>query len=465
MRKSHDISAARMGTAPVGPLLLSCSVPMMISMLVQALYNVVDSIFVSHINEAALSAVSLAFPLQNLMIAFAVGTGVGVNAHLSRSLGEGNQAESNRAAANGIVLSICTAVVFILFGLFGVRPFMESQTSDPLILKYGVDYLTVCCVWGLGLFVQCMLEKILAATGRTSFAMFSQLIGAVINIIFDPIFIFGLFGAPRMDAAGAAIATVMGQWIGACCGIVMNLVWNKDVQFHLKNFRPSRRTVARIYTVGVPSIALSAIGSVMTFLMNSILIAFSSTAVAVFGVYFKLQSFVLMPVFGLNNGMVPIVSYNYGAHKPERIIKVFKLAGITATCITFIGFLLAQFIPGLLLSVFNASDDMLAMGAMALRIISIHFILAGLDIVMTATFQALGKGLMALCASLIRQLVVLIPVAWLLSLSGNVNMVWWSFPIAELFSLTVCTIFTIKIYREILKPMMNAPKAAEAVAV
>ena len=460
MSKQDTLSASRMGSAPVGPLLLSCAVPMMISMLVQALYNVVDSIFVSRIDEAALSAVSLAFPIQNLMIAFAVGTAVGVNAHLSRSLGEGNQAEADRAAMNGLFLAICTGLAFTLFGAVGVQPFMASQTDDPLILKYGVDYLSTCCLWCLGLFVQCMLEKVLVATGRSTFAMASQLIGAVTNIILDPIFIFGLLGMPRMDAMGAAVATVAGQWLGAASGIVMNLVWNKDVHFTLRSFKPSFKTIKRIYIVGIPSIAMSAIGSIMTFLMNSILIAFSSTAVAVFGVYFKLQSFVFMPVFGMNNGMVPIISYNYGARKPERITKTIKLAVCFSETIMVLGFLAAELVPDVLLSLFNASPEMLAMGERALRVIALHFPLAGFSVICSATFQALGKGTLSLYVSVIRQLVVLIPAAWLLSLSGNVNLVWFSFPIAEIASLILCAVFLRKCYREILKPMMAVPAAA-----
>ena len=286
-------SASRMGSAPIGPLLLSCSVPMMISMLVQALYNIVDSIFVSRVNEAALSAVSLAFPIQNLMIAFAVGTAVGVNAYLSRCLGEGNRAEASRAAMNGLFLAFCGGIAFLVFGILGARAFIASQTTDAQIMQYGADYLSICTLWCMGLFLQCMLEKLLVATGRSAFAMASQLIGALVNIALDPIFIFGLFGVPRMEAAGAAVATVAGQWIGAAAGLTMNLLCNKDINLTLKGFRPAGSTIKRIYAVGIPSIAMNAIGSVMTFAMNNILIAFSSTAVAVFGVYFKLQSFVL----------------------------------------------------------------------------------------------------------------------------------------------------------------------------
>ncbi len=459
MISSDSRSASRMGTAPMGPLLFSLAIPMMVSMLFQALYNVVDSIFVSYINEAALSAVSMAFPIQNLMIAFAVGTGVGVNAYLSKSLGEGNHKEANRAAANGLLLSLITFVVFLLFGLFGVTAFMHSQTTDTAIRQYGVDYLSVCCIFSLGCMVQCMVEKILSATGRSNYAMITQLVGALTNIVLDPILIFGLFGFPRMEAAGAAAATVAGQFLGAATGLYLNLRHNQDVHFALGNFRPHGRTVLRIYQVGIPSIAMTSVGSVMTFCMNRILIGFSSTAVAVFGVYFKMQSFIVMPLFGLNNGMVPIIAYNYGARKPQRITQVIRMAAVSAVCIMLVGFAAAQLFPGALLSIFNAGPDMLALGEVALRIISFHFVAAGFDIVASAVFQAMGQGLMALLVSLVRQLFVLVPAAWLLSLSGNVNLIWWAFPLAELTALVMCGFFLWRCYRTILKPMVAEPAA------
>lgn len=455
MEKSDSLSADRMGTAPIAPLLFSLAIPMMISMLVQALYNVVDSIFVSYVDEAALSAVSLAFPVQNLMIAFAVGTAVGVNAHLSRSLGEGNQAEANRAAMNGLFLSVCSCLAFVLFGVLGARAFLYAQTDDAQIRAYGVSYLSIVTIFSLGCFVQCMLEKLLVATGRSAYAMISQLTGAVANIILDPIFIFGLLGMPRLGAAGAAVATVAGQFLGAAVGLVLNLRKNHDIQLSLRGFRPAGRTIRRIYMVGIPSIAMQAIGSVMTFCMNTILIGFSSTAVAVFGVYFKLQSFVFMPVFGINNGMVPIVSYNYGARKPERILGVFKVAVLSAICIMLAGFGIAQLAPGALLGIFNASPDMLALGEVALRIISISFLMAGFSVISSSMFQALGRGVLALWVSVIRQLVVLIPAAWLLSKTGNVNAVWWSFPIAEVVAALLCAVFMLNCNQTILKPMRS----------
>lgn len=459
MSTTDSHSASRMGTAPMGPLLFSLAIPMMVSMLFQALYNVVDSIFVSYISEAALSAVSLAFPIQNLMIAFAVGTGVGVNAYVSKSLGEGNHAEADQASANGLFLALCTFVAFFLFGVFGVVPFMHSQTEDPVIRQYGVDYLSVCCLFSLGCMIQCMVEKLLTATGRSNYAMITQLVGACTNIIMDPILIFGLFGFPRMTAAGAAAATVIGQFLGAFTGLYLHLRHNHDLHFRLQDFRPQARTIKRIYQVGIPSIAMTSVGSVMTFCMNRILIGFSSTAVAVFGVYFKMQSFIVMPLFGLNNGMLPIIAYNYGARKPERITKVIKMAMVAAISIMLVGFAATQLCPGLLLSIFNAGPDMLALGEVALRIISFHFIVVGFNIVASAAFQALGRGVMALLVSLVRQLFVLVPAAWLLSLSGNVNLIWWSFPIAEAASLVMCSLFLAHCYRTIVHPMMDQAPA------
>ena len=457
---SKTLSAARMGTEPLNPLLLSLAIPMMISMLVQALYNVVDSIFVSYVNEAALSAVSLAFPIQNLLIAFAVGTAVGVNAYLSKNLGEGNHAEADRAAANGLFLAVCSAVAFLLFGLFGAGAFIRAQTTDPLIARYGAEYLSICTIFSLGCCVQCMMEKILVSTGRSTFAMTTQLIGALTNIVLDPIFIFGLFGVPRLEAAGAAVATVIGQFVGATAALTLHFLYNKDVHISLRGFRPAPRTILRIYQVGIPSIAMNAIGSVMTFGMNAILIGFSSTAVAVFGVYFKLQSFVFMPVFGLNNGMVPIVSYNYGARKPERILGTKRLAAIYAVGIMVLGFLAGQFLPGVMLSIFNASPDMLSLGTVALRIISISFLMAGFNVISSAYFQALGHGVLALWVSVIRQLVVLLPTAWLLSLAGRVDVVWWAFPIAEVVAFLLCIIFQRVCYNKIIRPMRTAAAAA-----
>ena len=357
----------------------------------------------------------------------------------------------------------CGGIAFLVFGILGARACFASQTTDAQIMQYGADYLSICTLWCMGLFLQCMLEKLLVATGRSAFAMASQLIGALVNIALDPIFIFGLFGVPRMEAAGAAVATVAGQGSGAAAGLTMNLLCNKDINLTLKGFRPAGSTIKRIYAVGIPSIAMNAIGSVMTFAMNNILIAFSSTAVAVFGVYFKLQSFVFMPIFGINNGMVPIIGYNYGARQPKRITQTIKLAVCFAECIMLCGLILAEVFPHVLLGVFNASPTMLAMGILALRIIAIHFPMAGFNVISSSAFQALGRGTLALLVSVIRQLVVLVPAAWLLSHTGNVNAVWFAFPIAELVAVTLCAVFMRKCHRDILLPMEAGQKTAAAV--
>ena len=449
-----------MGTMSINPLLIKLSVPMMVSMLVQALYNVVDSIFVSHVSESALTAVSLAFSLQNVMIAVGVGTGVGVNALLSKSLGEKDQYRANKTAENGIFLAFCSFAVFFVIGLTCMKPYFYAQTNDMEIAQQGIRYLTVCSVFSLGLFMQTMSEKLLAATGRTNLSMCSQLIGAIVNIVLDPIFIFGYCGEALSGTTGAAVATVIGQFCGAGAAIFFNLKKNTDIQLDWHGFRPSADAIKRIYIVGLPSIAMQCVGSVMTFLMNKILMAFSATAVAVFGVYFKLQSFVFMPIFGMNNGMVPIISYNYGARRPDRVKKTIKLAMCYAEGIMLIGFLLFQFAPDKLLGFFAASDAMLAIGIPALRIICPHFLLAGAGIVLSSVFQALGNGVFSLTVSICRQLVVLIPAAWLLSRTGEVNMVWWAFIIAEVVSLALSLVFMARINRTVIVPLSEKQDAA-----
>ena len=430
-----------MGTMEINPLLLKLSIPMMISMLVQALYNVVDSVFVSHVSESALTAVSLAFSLQNVMIAVGVGTGVGVNALLSKSLGEKNQGRANATAENGIFLSLCSFVVFFVIGLTCMKPYFYAQTSDAVIAQQGIRYLSVCCIFSLGIFTQTMGEKLLAATGRTYLSMISQLVGAVVNIILDPIFIFGYCGEALSGTTGAAVATVIGQFCGAGMTLYFNTRKNPDIQISFKGFRPSAKAIGRIYTVGLPSIAMQCVGSLMTFGMNLILMAFSATAVAVFGVYFKLQSFVFMPIFGLNNGMVPIISYNFGAARPERVWKTVRLTIFTAVAIMFLGFLAFQTAPATLLSLFDASPEMTAIGVPALRTISISFLLAGFCIISGSVCQAIGNPMYSMVVSVCRQLVVLLPAAWLLAQTGRLELVWWSFPIAEIASVTLSTIF------------------------
>ena len=450
-----------MGTMDVNPLLIKLSIPMMISMLVQALYNVVDSIFVARVSENALTAVSLAFSLQNLMFAVGIGTGVGVNALLSKSLGEKNQYRANKTAENGLFLALCSYLVFLVLGLTVVHPYFYAQTADADIAEQGIRYLTICCVLSLGMFMQVMNEKLLAATSRTTLSMISQLVGAVVNIILDPLFIFGYCGEALSGTTGAALATVIGQFCGAGVSFYLNLRKNPDIQLEFKGFRPSAEAIKRIYVVGLPSIAMQCVGSVMTFLMNQILMAFTATAVAVFGVYFKLQSFVFMPIFGMNNGMVPIIGYNYGARKPDRVKKTIKCAMFYAEAIMLVGFLLFQFLPDKLLGLFSASEAMLAIGKPALRIICFHFLLAGMSIILSSTFQALGNGMFSLIISVCRQLVVLLPAAWLLSKTGNVNRVWWSFVIAELVSVTLSFVFFARLDKKIIEPMYDNTAAAQ----
>lgn len=442
-----------MGTMEINPLLIKLSVPMMISMLVQALYNVVDSVFVSHVSESALTAVSLAFSLQNIMIAVGVGTGVGVNALLSKSLGEKNQEQADRAAVNGLFLSACSCAAFMLIGFTCMKLYFSAQTSDPDIIRQGVDYLSICCIFSQGMFCSAMMEKLLASTGRTQYSMVSQLVGAVTNIVLDPIFIFGYCGEALSGTRGAAVATVIGQFCGAAVGAYFNFRKNTDIHFRFKGFRPDGRTIRRVYMVGMPSIAMQCVGSVMTFGMNQILMAFSATAVAVFGVYFKLQSFVFMPIFGMNNGIVPIIGYNYGARRPERVKKTIRLAVLYAELIMLIGVLVFQLVPDKVLSVFAASDAMLAIGVPALRTISLSFLLAGICVIFSSVFQALGEGMFSLYVSVCRQLVVLLPAAFLLSRTGEVANVWWAFPLAEMASLALSSCFMVYTNKKVIAPM------------
>ncbi|MCI5512242.1 MAG: MATE family efflux transporter [Eubacterium sp.] len=450
---SHVQKENKMGTMPVPKLLFQMSIPMMLSMLVQALYNVIDSIFVAQINENALTAVSLAFPLQNLMISIAVGTGVGVNALLSRSLGEKNMKAVQDTARNGLFLSVASFIVFALFSLIIIKPFLSFQTNDSQILEYGTTYLRIVTLLSAGVFMGIMLERLLQATGRTFYTMLSQGFGAIINIIFDPILIFGLLGFPRMGVAGAATATVLGQFCGMFLSLTLNIRYNKDININMKSFRPNRNIISGIYAVGVPSIIMQAIGSVMTFGMNKILIQFTSTATAVFGVYFKLNSFIFMPIFGLNNGMVPIVAYNYGARNKQRLMHTVKLSIITAVCVMMVGIALFMLIPGQLLGLFNASDEMLTIGIPALRIIALSFLFAGYCIVVGSVFQALGNGVYSLIVSVCRQLLVILPAAALLAKVGGLHAVWWAIPIAELASVTLSTFYFRRIYKETIIPL------------
>ena len=437
----------KMGVMPVGKLLFTMSLPIMISMLVQALYNVVDSMFVARVSENALTALSMAFPIQNLMIAVSTGLGVGLNAVLSRALGAKDEKGVNRAATNGIMLLFICGLVFMLGGATIVRPYFEMQTDIAEIVESGVDYTTIVMLGSMGIFMQILFERLLQSTGRTLLTMVSQGVGAIANIILDPIFIFGLFGVPKMGVAGAAYATILGQWIAAAIGLVMNIRKNPEVSISMKGFRPHGATIRRILAIGIPSVVMQSIGSIMTFLMNQILIAFSATAVAVFGVYFKLQSFVFMPVFGLNNGMVPIIAYNYGAQKPERIHKTIRLGMAYAVAIMAVGLLVFQLIPKQLLLMFDASDAMLEIGAPALRIMSLAFVFAGIGIASSSACQAFGYSVYSMLISIARQIVVLIPAAYLLSLTGVLRSIWFAFPIAEIAAFFISYILLWREYR------------------
>ena len=439
----------KMGVMPIGPLLAGMAVPMMISMLVQALYNIVDSIFVARISQDALNAVSLAFPLQNLMIAVGGGTGVGMNALLSRSLGEKDQDQADRAANTGIFVFLLSAVIFGVCGFLLARPFFLAQTDIAPIVDYGTDSARICLGLSIGIFSQFCFERLLQSTGRTVYSMITQLIGAVINIIMDPILIFGLFGFPRMEVAGAAAATVLGQLVAACIGLAINLRHNPEIHIRLRDIRPDRAIVREIYRVGLPSIVMQSIGSIMTFGMNKILIGFTDTATAVFGAYFKLQSFIFMPVFGLNNGMVPIISYNYGAARLDRVRRTFQLTAATATVIMCVGCAAFNLIPETLLGFFSPSEEMLSIGTVALRVISYSFLLAGFDIIAGSVCQAIGNPVYTLICSVCRQLVALLPAAWLLAQTGVLDLVWFCFPISEVVSLILSVIFLRRTMRRV----------------
>lgn len=441
----------KMGVMPVNRLLITMSLPMMASMLVQALYNVVDSIFVSRINENALTAVSLAFPLQTLMIAVAGGTCVGINAVLSKALGEKKQDKVNRVAGNGIILMAISYLIFLMIGLFVTKLFYLSQTDDVQIIQYGHEYLSVVCCFSMGLFAQFVFERLLQSTGRTFYIMITQGTGAIINIILDPVFIFGLCGMPKLGVRGAAVATVIGQIVAGTIAFFINKTKNDEIQVQSKTLRLEGDIVKQIYKIGVPSMIMQAIGSVMTYGMNRILISFTSTATAVFGVYFKLQSFIFMPVFGMNNGLVPILAYNYGAGRRDRFVEALKCGIRYAVAIMAVGLVVFQTMPETLLRLFDASDAMLAIGVPALRTISYSFLFAGFGIICGTSFQALGRAGYSMMVSIARQLVVLLPAAYLLSLSGNVNYVWWAFPIAELMSLAMTVFFLIRINMQVIR--------------
>ncbi|MFP3156157.1 MATE family efflux transporter [Lachnospiraceae bacterium ZAX-1] len=454
----EEVKENKMGTMPVNKLLLAISIPMMISMLVQALYNVVDSIFVAQINESALTAVSLVFPLQTIMISLSVGTRVGVNALLSRRLGQKRFADVNKIANIAVLLALFSYLIFLVFGIFGSEWFFAIQTQDAQVVAYGAIYAKICCVVSFGIFGQICFEGLLQATGRTFYTMIMQLVGAITNIILDPILIFGYFGFPKMGIAGAAIATVIGQILGMLLGLVFNLAFNKEIRLRFKEMTFHWPIIKEIYQIGIPAILMQSIGSVMVFLMNRILLGFTSTAAAVFGIFYKLQSFIVMPVFGLSNGMVPIVAYNYGAGRPDRIFKTLKYSVIYAVLIMFIGLAMSELIPRELLLLFDASENMMTIGVVALRILCLCYAFAGINIICISMFQAVGNSAYSLILSILRQLVVLLPVAYLMSLTGNLSAVWTSFPIAE----AVTTIGTLILLRGTLK-QLKTPKESRRV--
>ena len=450
--EEQAVKQNKMGTAPMLPLILSMSLPAMFSMLVQALYNIVDSYFVAQVSEKALAAVSLAFPIQNLLIAFAVGTAVGVTSLISRRLGQGRQKEADSAAAHGILLGLATWLLFALYGAFFSTPFFRLFETDPEIIEMGASYISICCVFSFGVFVEITLERTLQATGNMIWPMIFQLIGAITNIIMDPILIFGYFGLPAMGVAGAAIATVMGQILAMVVAALVVTFRDHAVHISFRHFRPSWKTIRDIYAVGVPSIVMQSIGTVMTMALNGILSSFSTAAYTVFGIYFKLQSFVFMPVFGLNQGLLPILGYNYGARNKKRMLSAFRLGCAIALVIMTAGMIVFLAAPQWLLSIFNASAELLEIGVPALRIICTCFLFAALGIVCSTLFQAVGKGVYSLIVSLMRQLAVLVPAAWILAqVTRQVSAVWWAFPIAECVSLAVSLAFFLRLYNREIK--------------
>lgn len=475
--KAPRLGENKMGTMPIGKLLINMATPMIIAMLVQALYNVVDSYFVSQITadsvgshfkplitpeddikESAIAAMSLSFAIQNILIGFATGIGVGVNALLSKSLGEGNRERANRTAGNGVVLMLISMGIFILFGFFGATPYFNMMSDKALTVAFGANYISICCMWSFGIFIEILGERLLQASGRTVYTMITQSTGAIVNIILDPVLIFGLGPFPALGISGAAIATVIGQWIAAILAVIFNLKFNPDIQFSANCLKPRKDIILPVLAVGIPTIIMTSIGSVMNMGINGILGSFKEygeVPVNVFGIYFKLQSFFFMPLFGLNNATISIVAYNYGAGNKARIIKTLKVVCVSALSFMLIGVLVFQLFPKTLLGIFDKSDLFLKLGCGALKTISFCFPFAAVCIALGASFQALGNGIYSTIVSLCRQMIVLLPAAYLLSLSGNLNLVWWAFPIAEMMSLATTLFFFLRIYRQKIKPMAD----------
>ena len=443
---SENIKENKMGVMPVTKLLLNMSLPIMLSMLVMACYNIVDSIFVAQINENALTAISLAFPVQTLMIAVSIGTAIGVNALLAMKLGQKDSDAVNKIAMNGLFLSVCSFIVFFILGFLFTKPYLKTQTSDEQIIQFGSEYLKIITMASSALFVSTMSDRLLQATGRTFYTMITQLVGAITNIILDPLMIFGIGPFPKMGMAGAAWATVIGQIFSAVVSLYFNLKKNPDIHFKLKGFKPNSLIIGQIYKIGIPSILLQSINSVTTYGMNLILGTFSATAIAVYGVYFKLNSFIFMPVFGLTTGMVPIVSYNYGAGNAERIKKTVK----STILIMIFGIVIFELFPAELLMLFKASEHMLGIGCTAMRIIAPSFIGAAIAITFGSTFQALGKSFLSMTVSFVRQIVVLLPVAYFLSRTGKLENVWFCFLVAEIFAISLSAFFMHRIKKTML---------------
>lgn len=453
---SKKSSENKMGTQAIGPLLFRMAVPVVLSMLVQALYNVVDSIYVSRVSESAVTAISLAFPIQNLLIGTSIGIAVGVSSLFSRCLGSGEEDRAKKIASHGVILAACGMALFMLFGIFGAGPFFHMQSDVQETVQGGTAYIQICTIASCGIFFEVLFERLLQGTGRTSYTLLTQGVGAVLNILLDPVFIFGYFGLPAMGVAGAAVATVLGQIVAAILAFLLNWKKNPEAKIGFRGFRLEGSIVGGIMSIGVPSIAMMAVGSIMTFGMNQILQGFSETATGVFGIYFKVQSFIFMPIFGLNNAMIPIIAFNYGAKKPDRIMKTILLCCLTALCVMVAGFLAFQFIPDVILSIFDPSPDFMEIGCRALRIISFSFPLAAFGVVLGSVFQAMGNGLYSTIVALARQLVVLLPVAYLLSLSRNLDVVWLAFPIAEFASILVTAAFMAVTYKKKIKPLRAA---------
>lgn len=435
--KEH-IKENKMGSMNIKRLILTMSAPIVVSMMVQSLYNVVDSIFVAQISEEAITAVSMAFPFQQLMMSVGIGTAIGVNSLLARNLGAKQFSQVNKIANNGLLLAFLSFIAFFMMGLLLSDKLITIQTDNQEIISHGPVYLRICLMGSLGIFTHLMFERLLQATGKTMYTMIAQISGALMNIILDPIMIFGWFGMPAMGLAGAALATVISQYIGALVVAFLCIRKEKDIDIGFRYMKPDFKIIRDIYAVGIPSIIMISISSVTIFSMNQILAKFSITAVALLGIYFKLQSFIFMPVFGLNNGIIPIVGYNYGAGNKERMRETIFLGMRYAVTIMLIGTLIMMVFPDKLLGMFNASDQMMDIGRVAFRIICISFPFAAISIISIGVFQAIGKGTLSMIISIIRQLVVLVPLAYLFSLTGNLSMVWWSVIIAELVAVSIC---------------------------